>query len=431
MVTSAQHLAFVANDIAMNITSKIVALSSVVAFALQIALALLMLRCFSPEEVGTFSVISQIGFFWTTLALSQAPLRLLANQGLSATEDTRDAWESSLQRFFVLLPVAALAVWWSGISFFYAFLWALVLSLCQIAWMLAQTMRLRMVNAWPNVCVRILPPLTALLFISMTVLVDWQGPALFYASTLGYVVGAFWLTPALFVSADTSRAVHSQAPETFAVDTVVSCNVPNCESIAVMSADTRSAKLRTAHTLADAVLSTMIVLVWQRLYGSQETGWLAAPLRVMGFIPALVHMSWSQVLLAQRRSPRINSFLIGLGGFIFIAMLGTCCTIALETGLLDSYWQGVQPYLLPLVLWQGSACFSAAFSHRPFEMGTEVRYSLVCILVIFLQFIILVLPLIFSNLLLTANDHMGLFASVSTLSLIFIAYKSNNFRIYS
>ena len=45
----------------MNITSKIVALSSAVAFALQIALALLMLRYFSPEEVDMFSVISQIG----------------------------------------------------------------------------------------------------------------------------------------------------------------------------------------------------------------------------------------------------------------------------------------------------------------------------------------------------------------------------------
>jgi hypothetical protein len=42
----------------MNITSKIVALSSAEAFALQIALALLMLRYFSPEEVGVFSVIS-------------------------------------------------------------------------------------------------------------------------------------------------------------------------------------------------------------------------------------------------------------------------------------------------------------------------------------------------------------------------------------
>ncbi|NBU19752.1 MAG: hypothetical protein EBS44_11070, partial [Betaproteobacteria bacterium] len=109
----------------MNITSKIVALSSAVAFALQIALALLMLRYFSPEEVGMFSVISQIGFFWTTLALAQTPLRLLANHGDSVLDDARLAWISSMQRFVWLLPVAALAVWWSNLSFASALLWAL------------------------------------------------------------------------------------------------------------------------------------------------------------------------------------------------------------------------------------------------------------------------------------------------------------------
>ena len=67
----------------MNITSKIVALSSAVAFALQIALALLLLRYLSPEEVGTFSVISQIGFFWTTLALAQAPLQTIESKFLT------------------------------------------------------------------------------------------------------------------------------------------------------------------------------------------------------------------------------------------------------------------------------------------------------------------------------------------------------------
>ena len=115
----------------MNITSKIVALSSAVAFALQIALALLMLRYFSPEEVGMFSVISQIGFFWTTLALAQTPLRLLANHSASVFDDARHAWVSSLQRFVWLSPLAAMAVWWSGLSFVNALLWALLLSKCQ------------------------------------------------------------------------------------------------------------------------------------------------------------------------------------------------------------------------------------------------------------------------------------------------------------
>ncbi len=53
-------------------TSRVVALSSAVAFATQVAFALLMLRLFTPQEVGEFSVISQIGFFWMTLALAQA-----------------------------------------------------------------------------------------------------------------------------------------------------------------------------------------------------------------------------------------------------------------------------------------------------------------------------------------------------------------------
>ena len=132
----------------MNITSKIVALSSAVAFGLQIALALLMSRYFPPEEAGTFSVISQIGLFWITLALSQAPLQLLANHGISVFDDARQACFSSLKRFVWLFPLTALAVWWSGLSFVNAFFWALLLPLCQLTWMLAQSMRLRMVDVW-------------------------------------------------------------------------------------------------------------------------------------------------------------------------------------------------------------------------------------------------------------------------------------------
>ena len=93
----------------MNITSQIVTVSSAAAFAFQIALALLMLRYFPPEEVGMFSVISQIGFFWTTLALAQTPLRLLANHGASVFDDARQAWSSSVQRFVWLLPIAAMS----------------------------------------------------------------------------------------------------------------------------------------------------------------------------------------------------------------------------------------------------------------------------------------------------------------------------------
>jgi len=404
----------------MNITSKIVALSSAVAFALQIALALLMLRYFSPEEVGTFTVISQIGFFWTTLALAQTPLRLLANHGPSVTGDAREAWVSSLKRFIGLLPLATLVVWWSGLSFFYALVWALVLSLCQMTWMLAQSMRLRMVGAWLQAGVRMLPPLTALLFTSMAILIDWQGSALLYAALLGYAVGAVWLIPVLFASADPSPAMQTQASQGLAIDTLAMGSAPNAASITATSSDARSASLRIAHTFADAMLATAIVVVWQRLYGAQETGWMAAPLRVMGFIPAVVHMAWAQVLLAQPQSVRINPLWVGLGGFACVAILGSGCALALEMGWLGAQWHGVQPYLLPLVLWQGSACLAAAISYRPFEVGSASRYSWVCLWVVGVQSIVLLGPVVWvgSPIL---SLHFWCFSVVSAAGLITIA----------
>ena len=50
-------------------TSRTIALASLVAFATQVAFALLMLRMFTPQEVGEFSVISQIGFFWMLVGI--------------------------------------------------------------------------------------------------------------------------------------------------------------------------------------------------------------------------------------------------------------------------------------------------------------------------------------------------------------------------
>ena len=398
----------------MNITSKIVALSSAVTFALQIALALLMLRYFSPEEVGMFSVISQIGFFWTALALAQTPLQLLANHGPSVTMDAHDAWVASLKRFIGFLPLAALVVWWSGLAFFFVLVWAFALSLCQMTWILAQSMRLRMVGVWPQAGVRILPPLTALLFTSMAILIDWQGSALLYAALLGYAVGAIWLLPVLFASADPSSAIQTQASQALA-----NGNAPKATYITATSSDTRSASLRTAHTFADAMLATAIVVVWQRLYGAQETGWMTAPLRVMGFIPAVVHMAWAQVLLAQPKAARANPLWVGLGGFGCVAMLGASCTLALEVGWLDTQWKGVLPYLLPLVLWQGSACLAAAVSYRPFEVGGASRYSWVCILVVGVQSIVLLWPVVWGGSL-TLLLHFWFFSVLSVLGLFLI-----------
>jgi len=399
-----------ANNIAMNITSKIVALSSAVAFALQIALALLMLRYFSPEEVGMFSVISQIGFFWTTLALAQTPLRLLANHGASVFEDARLAWMSSLQRFVWLSPVAALAVWWSGLSFVNALLWALLLSLFQLTWMLAQSMRLRIAGVWAQAGVRVLPPLMALLVAVAAVFMQWSGPALLAAALLGYAVGAAWLLPSLLAYWPTKFDNVSTKPDRVALSP--SLQASSHVAIASVSGDNRSATLRMAHTLADALLATAIVVVWQRLYGAQETGWMAAPLRVMGFVPAVVHMAWAQVLMAQPQHTRINPIWVGLAGFTSVALLGVGCALALEMGWLGEQWLGVRPYLLPLVVWQGSACIVAALSHLPFLTLSASKYSWFCIGVASLQIGALLATVAFGNQL------------NSTFSFIFIGFVS-------
>jgi hypothetical protein len=407
----------------MNITSKIVAISSAVAFALQIALALLMLRYFSPEEVGMFSVISQIGFFWTTLALAQTPLRLLANQGSSVFDDAREAWVSSLKRFVWLSPLAVLAVSWSGLSFVNALLWALLLSLFQLTWMLAQSMHLRMVGVWAQAGVRVFPPLMALLVAVAAVFMQWSGPALLAAALLGYAVGAAWLLPALLVFfQDKFDKISTKQNEAALSPTL---KVPSRPATALASGDNRSVALRMAHTLADALLATAIVVVWQRLYSAQETGWMAAPLRLMGFIPALVHVAWAQVILAQPKFLRTNPLWVGLGGFACVALLGAGCAVSLHMGWLGVQWRGVWPYLFPLVVWQGSACLVAAFSHLPFQTQSTRMYSWVCIGLATLQGCVLLVPT-FTNLLLTPFSVFVVFSVCSSLGLLGIGWWQRN-----
>ena len=405
----------------MNITSKIVALSSAVAFALQIALALLMLRYFSPEEVGVFLVISQIGFFWTTLALAQTPLRLLANHGASVFDDVRHAWVSSLQRFVWLSPVAALAVWWSGLSFVNALLWALFLSLCQLTWMLAQSMRLRMEGALAQVGVRVLPPLMALLVATAAIFMQISGIGLLAAALLGYAVGAAWLLPSLLAYWQIKFDNVSTKPDEVALSPAL--EDPSHVAIAPVTGDNRSATLRMAHTLADALLATAIVVVWQRMYGAQETGWMAATLRVMGFVPAVVHMAWAQVILAQPQHARTNHlWVVGLGGFASVALLGAGFAGALEMGWLGEQWHGLWSYLLPLVVWQGSSCLSAAFSHLPFQAQSARRYSWVCIGLAVLQGVVMVTPILSQAVRLTPLHHISWFAGISGFALLTLSY---------
>jgi uncharacterized membrane protein YqaE (UPF0057 family) len=392
-------------------TSRVVALSSAVAFATQVAFALLMLRLFTPQEVGEFSVVSQIGFFWMTLALAQAPLGLLANQQLPAHVAAQQAWRASALRGVGLLPVAALAVWFSQLALWPALLWALLLAFCQMGWMLAQSLSLRVGSAWQQAAVRVLPPVTAAATALTAALVGasvgWNGPTLVLSALIGYGVGAAWLVPAL-----RARNVHlHNTPSSHAT---TSTHQPS---------DPRSTKLRMAHTLADALLATAIVVVWQRLYGPEETGWMSALLRVLGFLPAVVHMAWAQVALAQghatsnRQASWANPWYLGLGAFAIVAGLGLSCMMALRLQWLDPRWAGVLTYMAPLVLWQGCACLSAAFSHRPFQTQSAIAYSWACMTLGGIQAAVLFIPMTLT-VPIEPVQHITAFALISSLGLL-------------
>jgi uncharacterized membrane protein YqaE (UPF0057 family) len=394
-------------------TSRVVALSSMLAFATQIAFALLMLRLFTPQEVGEFSVISQIGFFWMTLALAQAPLGMLANQHLPAHIAAQHAWHASALRGLALLPVAALAVWFSQLSMWPALLWALLLAFCQMGWMLAQSFTLRVGSTWQQAAVRVLPPVTAATTALTAALLGaslgWSGPTLLLSALLGYAVGAAWLVPVL--------RMHESHPAnpTFSTNT----DQPDKPQ----QSDTRSATLRMAHTLVDALLATAIIVVWQRLYGAEETGWMSALLRVLGFLPAVVHMAWAQVALTQGQPTHkaqtawASPWWLGLGAFACVIVLGLSCAVALYQEWLDPRWSGVWAYIAPLVLWQGSACLSAAFSHRPFQTQSASAYSWACMALGALQAAALVIPMGFAQTM-DAEQHMAAFAFVSSLGLL-------------
>jgi hypothetical protein len=382
-----------------------------VAFATQVAFALLMLRLFTPQEVGEFSVIRQIGFFWMTLALAQAPLGMLANQHLPAHIAAQQAWRASALRGLGLLPIAALAVWFSQLSIWPALLWALLLAFCQMGWMLAQSFTLRVGSAWQQAAVRVLPPVTAAATALTAALVGasagWSGPTLVLSALLGYVVGAAWLVPALRLR-DVNIDKASSPAATSTPETAPATNTHQ--------ADPRSAKLRMAHTLVDALLATAIIVVWQRLYGAEETGWMGALLRVLGFLPAVVHMAWAQVALAHGHQNK-NPWWLGLGAFACVIVLGLSCAVALYQEWLDPRWSGVWPYIAPLALWQGSACLSAVFGHRPFQTQSASTYSWACMALGLLQAVVLLAPMGLVQPI-DAAQHMAAFALVSSLGLL-------------
>jgi uncharacterized membrane protein YqaE (UPF0057 family) len=203
-----------------------------------------------------------------------------------------------------------------------------------------------------------MPPLVALAVATVVGSV-WPhagSTGLLLAAASGYAVGALWLLPACNLEAPIAGATDWVLPEP-------------------MQADSRSTALRLAHTSADALTGVAIILVWQRSHGAADAGYLAVLLRVLGFMPTMVHAAWAQVLLVQRTSHQAPPLLIGLAGALATGFLGLACATAVQMHWLAASWAGLLPYVLPLVLWQAGACLFAACSHLPFQQGRARAFS--------------------------------------------------------
>lgn len=338
------------------------ALGSLVSLGAQGFLALVLFRLFSPEEVGVFAATGQLAFFWASLALAQSPLSLLAERDQEPRTAARRAWRQSAQRMLWLAPVAALGAVWSGLGqAAQVWAWAAALGLAQLSWLLAQSLTLRVGSRWSMGLVRMVPPvLAAAAAVLGAVLFPERGegfalPVLLVSACLGYLVGATWMRLAF------------QAPQ------------PAASHAAPPSSDPRSARLKMLHTLTDGLAATALALSWPAHYGAQEAGWLLALLRVLSFIPALVHTAWAQVVLSSATPVRLRPLQVAWAASALVLGVGALAQLALTWGWLDARWQGLSAYVWPLVLWQAAACFVAAHAHLPFQKGLAAPHSWLCV----------------------------------------------------
>lgn len=344
------------------------ALGSLVSLAAQGFLALVLFRMFSPEEVGVFSVTSQIAFFWASLALAQSPLSLLADQHQEPRAAARLAWRQSGWRMLWLAPLAALGVAWSGLApAGLVWAWAAALGLAQLSWLLAQSLTLRVGSRWSMGLVRMVPPVLAA---GLAVLGAWllggsDVPVLLVSACAGYLAGASWMR--LAFQKTTPQAAGSSPA------------LPPRQTDAPLSGDARSARLKMLHTLMDGLAATALAVSWPAHYGAQEAGWMLALLRILSFIPALVHTAWAQVVLSSAAVVRLRPMHVAWGASLLVLGVAGLVPLALNLAWLDTRWQGVSGYVWPLAAWQVAACGSAALAHLPFQKGVASAYSWACV----------------------------------------------------
>jgi len=400
----------------MNLVNYVVAISSAIGFAFQMLIALVTVRYFSPNDVGELILISQIGFLLGTVSLAQAQIGLLANKSDCLRNDTRIALFSSLKRFLIFSPICILMVWASKLPIINSTLWALSLAATLMTWLLVQSMSLRTTSFFSQSCVRFVPQLFSLLFIIGGIYFEFTGPNfLLLAALLGYFVGANWVIPVIFFK---SQSVLSNKVREIPRET-------NSQSRTEFI-DDRSSVLRVAHSFSDVLLATSILVVWQRLYGFNETGFLAAPLRILGFIPAIVNIAWAQASMSQMQANEGKSLIVGIFGFISVALLGLFSYLLISSGYVDSNWNGIYTYLVPLIFWQGSACLVSSHAHIAFQKSKSKEYSRSNIVIIIIQYISLILPL-FVPLSIKYTAHFYFFASISFFCYFFLFLKLKSY----
>lgn len=382
-----------------------IALASAVSLGAQVLFSLVMLRLFTPQAVGEFSVVSQIAFFWMTLALAQSPIKLLADVHQPPMLALRAALRASLLRLAWLLPLVWLGVLFSGLAQTAQVLgWAALLAVLQLGWYLAQPFTLRLASVRSTALARALPPVLALVVAGLLARLWPQAGSinLLLAAASGYAVGSLWLIPA-GQTQDAGNAGSAGLPTTST------------------QADNRSVMLRLAHTAADALTGTAIILVWQRSHGAAEAGYLAVLLRILGFVPTLIHAAWAQVLLAQGTRRNASPLWVGLTGAMLTGMLGLTCVVAVHMQWLNTSWTGLLPVMLPIVLWQAGACLLAACCHLPFQQDRANTFSYAAIGFDAMQLLVLCTPLAL-GLTLTAVAQAWWLGGVSTIGLLVLTW---------
>ena len=380
------------------------ALGSLVSLFAQGVFALFLLKLFDAQAVGLFSVVSQIAFCWATLALAQSPVSLLADHRHAPRHAAHIAWRQSAWRMLWLSPFMAGALYWTQRhsanvplshanmdTFRHEILWVSSIAAAQMSWLLAQSLSLRAQGPLAIALVRLLPPVLAVGIAGTGAqwLGQTQATVLLLASLLGYATGALWLIPA-----------HAPKPWTAPVHPTPS--------------DPRSTRLKMLHTLTDVLCSTALAIQWQALYGPAEAGCLLVLLRVFGFVPALVHTAWAQVLISRPLEQKLTSRWVSLAACGVIALLGLSLEAALHWQLLQPSWQPLSAYIWPLALWQMAACLSAGHAHLPFWQGDTRKFSLQSMGI---NFVMVCLLLINQNQGMNAIAHLKWIAGFLTLAL--------------